>query len=214
LSLNLPVIGQSSATEDQKTRDALSAIQTLLNGNLDTANLLDNSVGGGDLDPAGIPFPLRMIADRSTYLTGLAATTFVIGDAERAATGSVGARFTMIPFDPANYAATGRSLRLRVLASGIQNSVAAGIGLTFFLASVTIGAGASGAGNTTAAATAVSGSGVTLTLGGTGTFAQVMGPDFAAPAAGLYVLCVVSAGGTQAAGSIVDVRSHLLYHHV
>jgi hypothetical protein len=39
LSLNLPVIGQSSATEDQKVRDALAAIQTQVNGNLDATNI-------------------------------------------------------------------------------------------------------------------------------------------------------------------------------
>jgi hypothetical protein len=39
LSLNLPVIGQSSATEDQKTRDALAAIQTDYNGNITDANI-------------------------------------------------------------------------------------------------------------------------------------------------------------------------------
>jgi hypothetical protein len=39
LSLNLPVIGQSSATEDQKVRDALAAIQTDYNGNLTDANI-------------------------------------------------------------------------------------------------------------------------------------------------------------------------------
>jgi hypothetical protein len=39
LSLNLPVIGQSSATEDQKVRDALSTIQTDYNGNISDANI-------------------------------------------------------------------------------------------------------------------------------------------------------------------------------
>jgi hypothetical protein len=39
LSLNLPVIGQSSATEDQKIRDALAAIQTDSNGNVTDANI-------------------------------------------------------------------------------------------------------------------------------------------------------------------------------
>jgi hypothetical protein len=39
LSLNLPVIGQSSATEDQKVRDALASIQTDYNGNVTDANI-------------------------------------------------------------------------------------------------------------------------------------------------------------------------------
>src|SRR5687768_5631815 len=46
LSLTLPTIGQPNSTEDTDVRNALLSIQTLVNGNLDSANLA----------AAGIPF--------------------------------------------------------------------------------------------------------------------------------------------------------------
>jgi hypothetical protein len=51
LSITLPTLGDPNSTEDVDLRNALSLIQTLLNGNIDSANITDGSIQIGDLLP-------------------------------------------------------------------------------------------------------------------------------------------------------------------
>jgi hypothetical protein len=49
VSLTLPTVGQPNSTEDPKINSALTALQNVINGNIDTANIANNGVATGEL---------------------------------------------------------------------------------------------------------------------------------------------------------------------
>src|SRR3954449_9865465 len=102
LSLNLPVIGQSSATEDQKTRDALTAIQTLVNGNLDQVN--------APTFEAAFSTYKQILFGSAGLTTPASSQTFVMGAGPSgsfndALVGAAGTAKALFWFDPAAYTA-------------------------------------------------------------------------------------------------------------
>lgn len=54
ISITLPTIGDPNTTEDVDVRNALSTIQTVINGNIDSANIAANAVGTSQLAALGV----------------------------------------------------------------------------------------------------------------------------------------------------------------
>jgi hypothetical protein len=215
LSLNLPVIGQGSATEDQKIRDGLSSIQTVLNGNLDEAN---------------VP---NMAAAFTTYKPGIATGRARVSSAAPAGSyafllGSSGLNNTLLPgtqpaledvaieIDPARFSANARTTRLNLRFRVAPNAVAPGITFTAGLWQIATTGGASGNAPTIATlnGAALTGStAVVATPGALSLTATASSGDFTCPAAGLYVMGVVTSG-TPAAGSVNALTAVLDMHQV
>lgn len=49
ISISVPVVGSPNTTEDPKIANALTTLQTLVNGNLDAANIADSAIGTNEI---------------------------------------------------------------------------------------------------------------------------------------------------------------------
>src|SRR4051812_31591738 len=184
LSLNLPVIGQSSATEDQKIRDALASLQTGVNGNLDEANVPNLAAafttwrtvawGGGTIPTQGAGGTLLMSGG-----PGAEAVHAI------AAVGAAGGGAWVFYLDPADWTANARTTKLRLRAQCSVNAVAPATNLVPGLYPVNGVSGPSGtAPALTGVGAVVSGSTATFTTPGASTMNQALSTEFNAPAAG------------------------------
>jgi hypothetical protein len=204
LSLNLPVIGQQSATEDQKVRDALAAIQTGVNGNLDETNVPNLTAAFTSYELAWIG-SAHVSAGAGTYILGSAAPANVTA-------ATAGSTAHVLPLDPAKFNANGRVTKYLLRTTLLANNVAPGFTApTVSLATVSNIGGASGSiPNLGALSNVVS---ATPAVPGAALFTSADSADVTAPAAGP---CVVTAAisGTQTAGSVVTFVAALFVRQV
>jgi hypothetical protein len=108
--------------------------------------------------------------------------------------------------DDADFAISGRTIRLRLRVQFASNATAPGINFTFGLYPVSV----AGIADTVAytLGTVVSGSTVTLNTPSASTVTSGVGSDFAVPTDGLYVLGVVTSG-TQANNNAAGIHAQL-----
>lgn len=117
-------------------------------------------------------------------------------------------------FDPADYTAGSRATKFRVRAQYLTNAVAPGTTWTVGLYPVATYGGASGAFPQVSTLSAVvAGSTVAFATPGATTRSQGNSGDFAAPAAGYYVLAIVNSG-IAAAGAQYMARAQLQLRQV
>jgi hypothetical protein len=210
LSLNLPVIGQSSATEDQKIRDGLASIQTLLNGNVDEANAPNLAAAFTTYKP---------VQRASAEITAAAAAnTYAMFVGPQFATNAVlvGASvvLTQLYLDPADFNANARTSKLRIRATATPNAVAPGIVITAGLYPIATTGGASAVAPTVATIGAVvAGSTAVITTPAASTPTTVTGTDFNFPAAGHYAMGFAT-NTSPIANSITDIVSYLQVRQV
>lgn len=69
VSLTLPTVGQPNSTEDPKINSALTALQNVINGNLDTANIANNGVGTAEIADLAVT-AAKLAAGSSSRLLG------------------------------------------------------------------------------------------------------------------------------------------------
>lgn len=69
VSLTLPSVGQLNSTEDPKINSALTALQNVINGNLDTANIATNGVGTAEIADTSVTIP-KLAAGTGSRLLG------------------------------------------------------------------------------------------------------------------------------------------------
>lgn len=183
-----------------------------------TDGLADGAVTGPKLataiDPSGAyesSKPVQRFA--ASFGPGAAAGTYPMTLNFANATGSpweaLGRAFYL---NPADWVASGRTLRYMIRGAIITNAVAPGNSYAFQLNPVSTWGGASGAVPTiTALSAAVTGSatGAITTPAAGGPSAQVSS-EFDAPAAGWYTLSVVLSGASSAANS--TIVSHATLH--
>jgi hypothetical protein len=213
LALNLPVIGQSSATEDQKVRDALSSIQTLLNGNVDEANAPNMTAAfttyktvlwGGGTAGSGITGAGPWIVSGGPNAQA---------QLQPAAVGAANSAAFAFYLDPADFTSNARTTKLRIRWLWTTNAVASGVTLTPGLYPVGSFGGVSGAAPTIASlGTVVGGSTVTFTTPGAAT-TTVSTAEFTAPAANYYVFGFASSGA-MAAGAWAFISAQLQVRQV
>jgi hypothetical protein len=207
LSLNLPVIGQQSATEDQKTRDALAAIQTGVNGNLDETNV-------PNLAAAFTTY--KTVLERTAILNaGAAAGTYSLGATTLTNTGFVGAltlnhtRF----IEPSFLAADARTTKFRLRVLIIPNTTAPAVTFTPSLQQIT-GFGGAAVTPVVSAASLVTGSNAGSVASPGATSQNVTdSTDFTIPGSAAYAI-VVATSGTLAANSQVTLVAELLVRQV
>jgi hypothetical protein len=213
LSLTLPVPGSTlNNLADAELVSALTAIQNAINGNIDGVNAptLETAFSTYKtvFGPVGDELGAVVTA---TYL--LANASAQIGSVQ-AGSGSAVAKFYPFYFDPADWAASPRTTKLRVRAQVITNAVAPTVSYTTGLYPVATWGGASGASPTVATISAVvTGSTVAITTPSANTANQGNSGDFTAPASGWYVLAVVPSG-TAAANSLQNIEAYLQMRQV
>lgn len=101
----------------------------------------------------------------------------------------------VIYLDPADYAITGRTTKLRLRAHHITGGTAPGVTFNVGLSTVSV--------NPVALSAFVAGSTVTFTTTAANTLAQGNSGDFTIPSAGYYVIAVTNSGTTAASGGSV-----------
>jgi hypothetical protein len=202
LSLNLPVIGQSSATEDQKVRDALASLQTGVNGNLDEANV-------PNLAAAFTTYKPPIAWGGGVIVVGAGGTYLLTGGAHPAAAasgsvqtlGAAGTAGWAFRLDPARYGANARTTKLILHWELNVNAVAPGTNFVPGLYPVASFGGASGAAPTiNTLGAVVTGSTATFTTPAASAYTPLDSTEINFPAAGPYCFGV-SVGGGVAAGS-------------
>lgn len=116
-------------------------------------------------------------------------------------------------FDKADWAAGSRTTKLRIRAQTIVSGAAPACNFAFGLYAVTgVGSG-SNVPTITSLGSVVSGSAIAINTPGSGGATAAAGSDFVAPAAGLYVIAVVSSAAT-AASSVVLATARLQMRQV
>jgi hypothetical protein len=203
LSLNLPVIGQQSATEDQKVRDALAAIQTGVNGNLDETNL-------PNLTAAFTTYKAITPTFRAVLNAAAAAGTYGLGSDTIVNTGFT----TVIPMqhaiylDPSFYNANARTTQYRMRTLIVTNATAPAVNFTPVMHQVTsIGGAATPVAQTSSA---VAGATATVTAPTAQSLSVADSGAFTAPAASAYIFGVSTSGALAANASVVIVAQLLM----
>lgn len=207
LSLNLPVIGQSSATEDQKTRDALAAIQTVVNGNLDAANI-STTFSNGNAEPAFSTFKV-LHRPNGSLVAGNVNGVYGLGDNLQAVGLTLTPATSVIYIDPSFFTAGARTTRYRLRLMLATNNVAPTGNYTAGLYQVTSVGAASGVPVVSGVSAVVAGSTATVTAPIANSLNIADSGDFAAPVAGGYIVGLATTA-TVAAGSGVALRAELL----
>lgn len=221
----LPTANQPRGGEEVDVINALTALLNLVNGSLDSANVAAAALNADRLHASIL----------ATYKT-LEVTTFALHDlmsgnaagvrwANQGPTADASQQMgglsnviltrsapLFFPFDPADYAITGKALKLRVRMALMTNSVAPGGNFTAGMYSCSPLFGAADAlGLTTF--NLVAGSPVTRNTPASGSKFSDVGVDFDAPAAGVYMLGLNPSAAIPA-DSVVAARIMLQYHHV
>lgn len=159
----------------------------------------------------------RTILDSSgSHIAARVAGTYGMGQGDPLAITGTGTLYPLntIYIDPADYpSAGGLAAKMRLRATVAVNDVAPTGNFTIGLHPVTRPGTSGGAGlNIYTIGAAVAGSGILLTAPAADSLNQVIGADFAVPAAGHYVIGVVSTA-TVAASSHMHFSAALQLHH-
>lgn len=156
------------------------------------------------------------IFDGHVNLSAAAAGTYpaVMDETEDQAIGAASPAGYRVPFmylDPADYAITGFTMQMRVVASFSQNAVA-NAGTSVMTAGLYpyVGAGATTTWLATLG-TVISGSTAALTGGAASSESRVISTSFTAPAATTYALAVVVSVATTAGSTRINVRLEYRY---
>lgn len=190
---------------------SLTDIQTYINGgNIDTANLAASA------KPVTLRGPYQPLGEASfMFIAGDTAGTWystLSAPVKTANFTSNNAPPQLITLPGTDYAVSGLTTKLRVVAGTGINGAAPGINFTFGLYPVTF-SGASGSSITLTLGTVVTGSTVARSTPSANTAYQDASSDFTVPSAGVYVLGIVTSG-TMAASSSAVSTVRLEYHHV
>lgn len=179
----------------------------------------------GNLDETNVPNLTAAFTTYKPYLRGsaviaAAAGTYLLQVSHSVNSNVVAGAATalvtqhLIWLDPTDHNANTRTTKLRIRAVCIPNAVAPGPNFTVGLYPVATFGGASSADATVATLGAVvAGSAAVVNAPPAATASKTDGPDFNMPAAGAYVLAVLTSAGT-AAGSITDVMAFLQFRQV
>lgn len=179
-----------------------------------TEGLADGAVTGPKLatniDPSGAYTSYRWIKTQLAQITGsTAAGTYGMNESIVSVTPLVSVPSAPFNFDPTDYSAVGRTLKLRSRCTLISTSATApGVSFTVSMYPVT----AIAAGTLTIGA-AVTNSGVAFTTPALNSLNSAVSLDFDAPVAGYYAFGVVPSGTTIASSNVI-VRATLGMHHV
>lgn len=201
LSLTLPVIGQPNSTEDVKIPNALTAIQTLVNTNLDYANL--NSVVDS--------YYKTIMSIDGSIIPGTAGGTYILtqlGQQANPATNVVMPAFRYL--DSARYPSGTRSQKLSLSAALLVDGTAPATNIAFGLREITAVGGAAGATTLTVGATLMA---FTFTTPSANSRNHQEAADIVFPAASYYVLSV-DIGGTIAANCTMSYNVNLDFRAV
>lgn len=207
-TLVLPVTLVAGANENINDLNSdLNAIVSWANGSIDATNLATTA------KPATLLGHYRTTFQTTGGAAGLTTAGGIpFGDGVLRASGATAA--TGIPFfwfDPADLAVSGLTAMLRLRFVLGTNNTAPAVNFTASLYPVTVIAGTAGViAINVGAATATT---PTITAPALNTITQVVSGDFAAPAAGTYILAVGSSG-TMAASSFITATMVLQAHHV
>jgi hypothetical protein len=212
LSLNLPVIGQQSATEDQKVRDGLSTIQTLLNGNVDEANVPNLAAAftsWKDVLWGGTTAGSSTVTGAGPWL--IFGPSWANGTAQPLPVGTTALASMGFRLDPADWAANARTPKLRIRWQAIVGSTAPAATITPGLYPIA----SYGAANPAIASVGavVTGSTAVFTTPAAASNTVTLSTEFNAPAAGDYVLGFASSGAFTT-GAIVALLAHLQMRQV
>lgn len=199
-----------------------SAITAVVNGQIDDSNLVGGIAGtklaNGTITDTQLSATYsgyamyRNLAERGGTLTSTPGPPYVAGvsGSMTAIGNNPQADGTVIYFDPADYAASGRTTKCRLRAQLFTNSVAPTVTFTVGLYPVTVFGGGSGAFPfVTTLGAVTSGSTVAFTTpGASNGGAQSNSGDFTGPTAGFYVIGV-AVSGAAAANSAEAIRVQL-----
>jgi len=202
VSITLPSIGQANSTEDVDIRNALSALQTGINGNIDSTN-------APSLVPQSDTKPWDHVG--AAFSGGGGNNTFLMTSASRGTTptvsGAGGSPVGIFRLEPTDFYNGSRTLKI-FFRGWIQcSSNSTGLAsVSIYMAPITL---ASNPSTVTATAGApVSGSPLTFVPA-----SGVVGPqttDFTAPVAGWYAWAIQL--NALAASSYIDAHLQILYH--
>lgn len=180
--------------------------QTLVNGNLDAANLATSA------KPATLLGAYRTVAEVDTFLSSAqsgANTWIPSGGGSVVLLGANGGP-AIFPITLADYTVTGLTTQFRVQTATITNTVAPAVNFTFALQKVATVGGT--AGSILIASLAAAPTSVTRTTPAASSMFVDATSDFTVSSDGVYVLTVASSG-TPAANSFQIFRLRLQVHH-
>lgn len=188
----------ATAATDAELAAAVDTINTALSARATTAEL------------AAALGAYRNIIERGAPIDALSSDRVLQNDTSINASGTTAARGAFY-FDPADFAISGRTTKIRVEAGWMVNDTAPGVTMNVALYRVTgISGGAAAHSITLAgAADATAASGVLAANG----LSRAVSADITAPVAGFYVL-VLDLSGAMAVGSSVQVRARVQLRHV
>lgn len=144
---------------------------------------------------------------------GVYALTVQGGNNQSLVTSSAGTTLVGWYFDPADYAAANRALKLRVSGILVTNGVAPAVTMTFGVYPLTLVYGASGSAASFTVGTVVAGSTYAVATPGINSTSVGNSGDFTAPSAGFYMLGV-NFSGAMATNGWVDVWARLQFRQV
>lgn len=201
ISLTLPVIGQPNSTEDVKIPNALSAIQTFVNGQ----NVADTNVTPAGLTDASLASPNNVVwrptpvLVPSFILAGTVAATYAVVTGGLSSGGTGTAPPLWYP-QSADLAVAGKTTRFRVVVGYAVNATAPGVTFTWGLYPVTAVAGGASVVSYTLGTVVVGSTVLVVTPGASGGTRSVSsGFDMSALTNGtLYVPGVVVSATTNA----------------
>lgn len=200
------VAGESANMRD--IAGPFSDITTFLNGNIDATNLATSA------KPVTLLTPYRMIYEATFGVPTGIQDNFLptTGSAVRAGQASpTSASPGIFYFNPADYAVTGLSTKLRIYVIQYTFATAPNITYTFGLYPLSSVSGGS-ASLVYNVGTVITGSTVARAASATNTTYIDVTSDFDPPSTGTYVMgCVTS---SAAAGAIYGATARLEYHHV
>lgn len=191
LSLTLPTAGSTlNSVADPEIVTAFTTVQTLVNGNIDGANVAATLTGR------------RLVGEMDVFLNGAVAATYFSCDGSQLASGgslaSLGPKWWHL--DPAGFAITGKSnTQLIVRLSVATNATAPTVSFAGKLCAVTF----AGGGNVIVPTVGTqAGTSATVTTPGASSVAVAETSAFTFPTAGAYAP-VITVSGSQASNSAV-----------
>jgi hypothetical protein len=228
VATSLPILGTTPRGDGEASeRNALSALLTEFNGNVDAANCKP-AFAKDNVEPAFSIFrpltpPLvkkHVATAAGTYWYGLPQGWTGTGtDGEGDYGAPFGAGANQAPYRaglslvPSDLAAGGRTLKLRLKVTYIVNAVVPGSTFTWSLKPTTGFYGASGSASALVLGADVPSSPLVLAAPAANSGPTVIAQEFTAPAQGLYVIAF-NIAGAMAAGSAIQPLVELQYRQV
>lgn len=216
ISLNIPTLLQPDSSEEPKVVSNFTALQALLNGGLDSANLASSD---------GILSTYKdLVPERSVVLTTQGSgSVYILGPAQPSqSTPQVFVALNcptpgyLFYLDPADWAAGARTTKLRLATWMVTNNVAPQttfvVGLYPVTATSYLAPGLLPVISTLGAV--VAGSTVTYAVPAAVRRLASVSADFVAPAAGFYVLGVAITGTGMATDAVLSVAARLQLRQV